>query len=478
MPYVHNWGKKNNVSPSRLLIPLSYAAILGGTATLIGTSTNLVVNGMVAEQTVFPDFTSLEIFDFTPVGLSMVLFGGIYLTLFSGRLLPSKKDPIETIKSKSREYIVEVKVTKGSQYHNKTIEDAKLRNQKGLFLVEIIRENRSISPVTPQTVLFEEDFLIFAGNTDTIADLIENNKTLQPSQLGMFSKRDKTELIEVVVTPNSGLIGKTVKNSNFRGRFDAAILAVHRNGEKIRGKIGDVILDPGDLLFLITGEDFKKRTQDSRDFYMLSNIRSIEKMPTSKSLFIVGGLLVSIVLSSLNIVPLFNSLLVFLVLLLMLKIASPKEVYKAINYNLILIIALSLALGTAMIKTGIAADVSHFFIETLRPYGIISLFIGLFLVTNLLACFITNIGAVAITFPIAISLAAQLGVDPKPFALLIAFAGAASFMTPIGYQTNLMVYGPGGYNFKDFFRIGLPLTILFMIVAVIGLTLQFGLKIN
>jgi di/tricarboxylate transporter len=478
MPYVHNWGKKNNISPSKLLIPLSYAAILGGTATLIGTSTNLVVNGMVAEQTVFPDFTSLEIFDFTPVGLSMVLFGGIYLTLFSGKLLPSKKDPIETIKSKSREYIVEVKVTKGSKYHNKTIEDAKLRNQKGLFLVEIIRENSSISPVTPQTVLFEEDFLIFAGNTDTIADLIENNKTLQPSQLGMFSKRDKTELIEVVVTPNSGLTGKTVKNSNFRGRFDAAILAVHRNGEKIRGKIGDVVLDPGDLLFLITGEDFKKRTQDSRDFYMLSNIRSIGKMPTSKSLFIVGGLLVSIILSSLNLVPLFNSLLVFLVLLLMLKIASPKEVYKAINYNLILIIALSLALGTAMIKTGIAADVSHFFIETIRPYGIISLLLGLFLATNLLACFITNIGAVAITFPVAISLAAQLGVDPKPFALLIAFAGAASFMTPIGYQTNLMVYGPGGYNFKDFFRIGLPLTILFMIVAVIGLTLQFGLRIN
>jgi di/tricarboxylate transporter len=478
MPYVHNWGKKNNISPSKLLIPLSYAAILGGTATLIGTSTNLVVNGMVAEQTVFPDFTSLEIFDFTPVGLSMVLFGGIYLTLFSGKLLPSKKDPIETIKSKSREYIVEVKVTKGSKYHNKTIEDAKLRNQKGLFLVEIIRENSSISPVTPQTVLFEEDFLIFAGNTDTIADLIENNKTLQPSQLGMFSKRDKTELIEVVVTPNSGLTGKTVKNSNFRGRFDAAILAVHRNGEKIRGKIGDVVLDPGDLLFLITGEDFKKRTQDSRDFYMLSNIRSIGKMPTSKSLFIVGGLLVSIILSSLNLVPLFNSLLVFLVLLLMLKIASPKEVYKAINYNLILIIALSLALGTAMIKTGIAADVSHFFIETIRPYGIISLLLGLFLATNLLACFITNIGAVAITFPVAISLAAQLGVDPKPFALLIAFAGVASFMTPIGYQTNLMVYGPGGYNFKDFFRIGLPLTILFMIVAVIGLTLQFGLRIN
>ncbi len=478
MPYVHNWGRRNGIPPSKLLIPLSYAAILGGTTTLIGTSTNLVVNGMVAEQTIFPGFRALEIFDFTPVGLAMVVLGGMYLIFFSGRLLPEKADPIESIKTRSREYIVEVKVGKGSRYHKKTIGEARLRNLKGLFLVEIVRENKSISPVTPQTVIFEDDFLIFAGNTDTIADMIESNKTLQPSQLGMFARRDNTELVEVVVSPNSGLIGKTVKDSNFRGRFDAAILAVHRNGERIRGKIGEVVLNPGDLLLLITGEDFKNRIQDSKDFYLLNNIRSIKKMPRLQSLLIVGGLLVSILLSALKLVPLFNSLLVFLVILLLAKIASPKDIYKAINYNLILIIALSLALGTAMVKTGIAEGVSHIFINIFKPYGIVSLFLGIFIITNLLAAIITNIGAVAIIFPIAISLASQLGANPKPFALLVAFAAAASFITPIGYQTNLMVYGPGGYNFKDFFKIGLPMTILFMIVTVVGLTLQFGLKIN
>jgi len=478
MPYVHNWGKRNNIAPSKLLIPLSYSAILGGTASLIGTSTNLVVNGMVASQTLFPAFKSLEIFDFTPVGVAMILLGGLYLVLFSDKLLPDKGDVMDSIKEKSREYIVEIKVGKGSRYHNKTIEGARLRNLKGLFLVEIIRDDKIISPVTPQTLILEQDYLIFAGNTETIADMVENNKTLQPSQIGMFAKRNKTELIEVVVSPNSGLFGKTVKESNFRGRFDAAIIAVHRNGEKIRGKIGDVKLSAGDLLLLIAGEDFKKRTQDSKDFYMLNNIRSIEKMPTLQSLLIVGGLLASIVLSSLKLVPLFNSLLVFLVILLLTKIASPRELYKAINYNLILIIALSLALGTAMIKTGIAAGVSHVFLSMFKPYGIVALFFGIFLITNLLAAIITNIASVAIIFPIAMSLAAQLGADPKPFALLVAFAGAASFITPIGYQTNLMVYGPGGYNFKDFFKIGLPMTILFMIVAVVGLTLQFGLKIN
>lgn len=478
MPYVHNWGKRNNTAPSKLLIPLSYAAILGGTASLIGTSTNLVVNGMVAEQNLFPAFKSLEIFDFTPVGISMIIIGGLYLMLFSDRLLPDKSDVMDSIEKNTREYVVEIKVDKGSPYHNKTIEKARLRNLKGLFLVEIIRGNKTISPVTPQTLIFEEDFLIFAGNTETIADMVENNKTLQPSQMRKFARRNKTELMEVVVSPNSGLLGKTVKESDFRGRFDAAIIAVHRNGEKIRGKIGDVKLFAGDLLLLITGEDFKKRTQDSKDFYMLNNIRSIEKMPIRQSLLIVGGLFASVVLSSLKLVPLFNSLLVFLVILLLTKIASPRELYKAINYNLILIIALSLALGTAMIKTGIAAGVSHVFIELLKPYGIVTLFFGIFLITNLLASIITNIASVAIIFPIGMTLAYQLGIDPKPFALLIAFAGAASFITPIGYQTNLMVYGPGGYNFKDFFRIGLPITVLFMIVAVVGLVLQFGLKIN
>ncbi|NPA35497.1 MAG: SLC13 family permease [Chlorobi bacterium] len=477
MPYVHNWGKNHGVSPSKLLIPLSYSAILGGTATLIGTSTNLVVNGMVGEQTIFPEFKSLDIFDFTPVGLSMIIIGGLYLIFASNRLLPDKRDPLDNISLASREYIVEVKVKDGSDYHHKTVEQANLRKLKGLFLVEIIRKDESISPVTPQTVIQEKDLLIFAGNTETIADMIENNKALKPSQLGMFSQRAKTSVIEVVVSPNSNLIDKTVKEASFRGKFDAAIIAVHRNGERLSGKIGEIRLRAGDLLLLITGEDFEERV-DNKDFYILGKVRNIDKMPTMQSLLIAGGLIASIVLSSLHIIPLFNSLIVFLILLFLFGVASPKDVPKTINYNLILIIALSLSLGTAMTKTGIASMASDVFVEIFKPYGVFSLFIGIFLLTNLLASVITNIGAVAIVFPVAINLAAQLGVDPKPFALLVAFAGAASFITPIGYQTNLMVYGPGGYSFNDFLKIGLPMTILFMLVATIGLILQFNLKIN
>ncbi len=343
--------------------------------------------------------------------------------------------------------------------------------------MEIIREDKSISPVTPQTVILDSDLLIFAGNIETIADMVENNKTLKPSQLGMFSKRAKTAVVELVVSPNSGLIDKTVKETGFRGKFDAAIIAVHRNGERLRGKIGEIKLIAGDLLLIITGDDFEERV-DNKDFYILNKVRNIDKMPKLQSLLIAGGLITSIVLSTLHIIPLFNSLIVFLVLLFLFKVASPKDVPKTINYNLILIIALSLALGEALTKTGIASITSDIFVDLFKPYGIFSLFIGIFLLTNLLASVITNIGAVAIVFPVAISLASQLGVDPKPFAMLVAFAGAASFITPIGYQTNLMVYGPGGYNFKDFMKIGLHMTLLFMLVTTAGLILQFNLKIN
>ena len=478
MPYVHNWGQKNNISASKLLIPLSYAAILGGTATLIGTSTNLVVNGLVAEQSIFPGFTTLEIFDFAPVGISMIILGGLYLVLFGYSLLPDNRGMKEELTEKMREYIVEVSISRNSEYHNKTVEEAKLRNLKGLFLIEIIRNGTTITPVSPQTTMLEGDLLIFAGNTITIADMIENNSNLKPAELGAFGKRNKTEVVEVFVTPNSNLLAKSVKESNFRGKYDAAIVAVHRNGEKISGKIGDVELIAGDLLLLVTGEDFMNRITDSLDFFVVDKVRSIEKMPAYQSVLIIGGLITSIVLSSLKIVPLFTSLLVFIIILILTKVASPKELYKGLNYNLIFIIALSLALGMAMMKTDIAYSLSHSFLEFIKPYGIVTLLLGIFFITNMLASVITNIGAVAIVFPISLSLAAQLGADPKPFVLLVAYAAAASFITPIGYQTNLMVYGPGGYTFRDFMKIGLPLTILFMIVTVIVLVLQFDLHIN
>jgi len=466
MPFTYNWGKRNGISVSKLLIPLSYAAILGGCATLIGTSTNLIVNGLVTDQYIIPGLRPLNIFDFTAVGLPMIIIGFFYLLLFSDKLLPVKKDVLDDVEAKTREYMVEVQIREGSDIIGKTVEEAGLRNLKGLFLVEVIRGPLTVSAVSRSTMLFKDDILIFAGDTKTIAEMIKQKSGLQLSQVGMFVRKDHTEVLEIVVSHNSSLIGKTVKETSFRGRFDAAIIAIHRNGERVTGKIGSAKLKPGDLLLILAGEDFNKRAVETQDFYLISKVREFKKMEWYKPTVMLGGLFVSVMLSAFHLVPLFVSLVVLVAVTLIMKVASPKDTVKSIDFNLLIIIALSLALGTAMIKSGLAEIIASNTIKWLMPYGKVTILTGIYFITAILAAYITNKAAVAIIFPISLTVAIDLGADPMPFILVVAFAAAANFITPIGYQTNLMVYGPGGYSFKDFFKIGLPLTFIYMVVTI------------
>ena len=467
MPYVHNWSKKNNIKPSKLLIPLSYAAILGGCATLIGTSTNLIVNGLVTDQLIVPDLKPLGIFDFTIVGLPMIILGSIYLILFSNKLLPSKTDAISKFSTQPREYLVEAQIRANSKIIGKTVERAGLRNLKGLFLVEISRGDQHFSAVTPSQLLKEDDVLMFAGDTETIAEMINSQLGLALTQVGMFAKKNHTEVVEIVISHNSTLIDKTVRQAGFRGKYDAAILAVHRNGERISGKIGMVELKAGDVLLLLVGDDFSKRTVDTNDFYLISKIREFRKLNLYQVAVLFGGLGAAIILSGLGYVSLFMALIVLMILVQFFKIASPKDIPKSIDYNLAIIIVLSLALGTAMIKTGMADIIANFIISVFKPFGALGMLFGIFMITNLLASYITNKAAAAIIFPISVSAAINMGLPPLPFILVVAFAAAANFITPIGYQTNLMVYGPGGYSFKDYMKIGLPLTLIYMFVAVL-----------
>jgi di/tricarboxylate transporter len=478
MPYVTVWSKKNGVAPSKLLIPLSYAAILGGCATLVGTSTNLVVNSLVTDQKIIPGLEPLNIFDFSYVGVPMIIIGILYLLLFSNKLLPAHKDIIDKLSSNTREFIAEVRVSKKAQYHGKTIEEAGLRNLKGLFLVEIMRDKESIKPVTPQTRLHADDILMFAGNTDTISDFVQTNEGLQLAQVGMYSRKPRTELVEVVVSYNSTLITKTVKETAFRGRFDAAIVAIHRNGERLSGKIGEMRLKAGDVLLLITGEDFAEAIADSKEMYPINTLKEFKQQPLYKNVMLVGGTLAAIILAATGVTSLFIALIALIIVLSIIGVASPKDIARSVDFNLVMVIALSLALGTAMVKTGVADTLSEYTFELLTPFGIVGVMTGIFVLTNILGGIVTNKAAVALIFPIALTLAINLQLDPKPFILLVAFAGAASFITPIGYQTNLMIYGPGRYTFKDFFRIGLPLTVLYLIAAVGGLIWQFGLRLN
>ncbi len=470
MPYVHQWSQRNNISSSKLLIPLSYAAILGGCVTLIGTSTNLIVSGMVVDQDIIPGMAPLEMFDFLWVGLPMLVLGFIYLYFFSYKLLPDRKTAIENYIENDRKFLVEAEVRKGSKLIGQTIAEGDLRNENGLFLVEVNRDDHIFQVIADDFVLEEGDLLRFAGDNQNVASLLSETSELTLPSVGMMSKLKRSQVVEIVISHNSTLITKQVKDIYFRGKYDSALLAIHRNGERIVGKMDDLKLKAGDVLLLLAGQNFTSRVQGDIDFYIISRVKELRKPERYKIWILFGGTLLAIFLAAIKLVPLFLGLLIVLAMVNILKVVSAKDLPKNIDYNLGVIIALSLALGTAMMKTGVAEMIANLIISVFLPFGRVSLLFGIFLITSALAAYITNKAAVAIIFPISITAAKNLGIDPMPFVLVVSFAAAANFITPIGYQTNLMVYGPGGYNFKDFFKIGFPLTVLYMVVTIVVLS--------
>ena len=473
LPFVHNWSKKHNESPSKLLIPLSYAAILGGCATLIGTSTNLIVSGFVQDQSIIPNLEPLNMFDFAYVGVPMLILGYIYLALFSNKLLPWNKDALSDISRSSRKFILEAQIRPKSHLKNKPLHQSGLIGIEGLFLFEIIRDKQTIKVSDEGLVLKENDLLRFAAESNNVADLLSDTSGLTFPKVGMFKHKSKTELVEVVVSHNSTLISKEVQQINFRSKFNGALIAIHRNGERLTGIIDNEKLKAGDVLLLLVDDLFEERITYSSDVYYISQIKEVRRLGVFRTTLLLGGTLVAILLSAFRIIPLFMGIMVLLLILLPLKITSPKDLHKSIDYDLIIIIALAIALGNAMLKTGVADMVANLFIGAFLPWGHVALLAGIYLVTAILAAYITNKAAVALIFPISLSLAANLDLNPMPFILVVAFAAAANFITPHGYQTNLMVYGPGRYTFRNFFRIGFPLTLLYMAGTITVLSLMY-----
>lgn len=471
MPYVNSWSKKQGVAASKLLIPLSYAAILGGCITLIGTSTNLIVNGLAVEA----GFTALSIFDFTAVGLPMLVIGIVYLMFLGGRLLPDSRESEVDVFMSDRQYFVEAIIKKGSRLIGTSAKHAGFRNLEGLYLVEIVRNERNIYPIPPDFVLEEDDALIFAGETTAVEEIKRQNLGLTLPKMVDHMAMDKTSVNEIVVSFNSSLIGKKVKETDFRARFDAAIVAIHRNGENLSGKIGDIMLKAGDVLLVFSGSDFLSRTKTNQAFYILTHTESPSPVNVYKVGAVFLSLIIAIIASAITAFPLLIALSCVLLLGLFLKIMPLSEVRKGLDFDLILLIAFGLAFGKAMINSGASIYLAEG-ISTLNHWLNPLLFLMfIFLITNVLAAYITNKAAVAILFPISVAIASELGLNPVPFILIVSFGAAANFITPIGYQTNLMVYGPGSCSFKDFMRIGWPLTLIYMIVSAFVLTKMYSL---
>jgi di/tricarboxylate transporter len=469
MPYTNSWAVKNKVAPSKLLIPLSYAAILGGCVTLVGTSTNLIVNGLAIDA----GFDPLSIFDFTAVGLPMLVIGIVYLVLFGSKLLPNTLKTSEGEESDKREFFVEAYVKAGSKLIGQSVEKSGFRALKGLYLVEVIRTETSFSPVAPNFILYEEDALIFAGETAALDDFKEGNLGLTLPKIVSRLDADKTSTNEIVVSYNSSLIGKEVKKTDFRARYDAAIVAIHRNGERLAGKIGEMELRAGDVLLVFSGSNFLSRAKNNRAFYILSHIEETEDINVKKVSLVFAALVTSVILSAVSSASLLLGLACVLLLGIFLKIMPLNEIRKGLDFDLIILIAFGLAFGKAMSNSGASVYLAEGFL-LLQNYLSPTLFLMLiFLITNILAAYITNKAAVAILFPISVAVAMQLGLNPIPFILIVSFGAAANFITPIGYQTNLMVYGSGGYNFRDFMRIGWPLTLIYMIVSSVILAVVY-----
>ncbi|MEN7549716.1 SLC13 family permease [Rapidithrix thailandica] len=472
-PYVYDWGKKHNVAPSKLLIPLSYATILGGMITVIGTSTNLVVNGFISEN----GQQILTYTDFLYLGLIVTFSGLVFLVVAGYRMLPNNQDTLDAFQEHPKEYIVETILQKSSPLVGKTVAEAKLRNLKGVYLVDILRNGETISPVSPDEKLLGRDVLIFAGDTYKIVDLFKKDNGIVLPKHGRILDQKQLNVVETVIPYNSYLSGKLVKESDFRQRYQAAIIAIHRNGERVKGKIGDMHLATGDLLLLTTSDEFFKINERTHDFFIVSRKdQTIEPESSAKIWGLRVGLLLPLLLCLFGVIEFFVALMLILLVLFVLRYINIKEIKYELDLNLIVILVCALTLGNALINSGAAELISHLMMEFLKPYGGIGILIGLFLLTVLLTSFVTNVAAVSIAFPIAYSLCAELGLHPTPYYVGIAFAASAAFMTPISYQTNLMVFGPGGYTFKDYFRIGLPLTILYSIVCISFIVLRYNIS--
>ncbi len=471
LPYVHSWGIKKDVAPSKLLIPLSYASILGGSATLIGTSTNLLVNSMAIEN----GLPSLALFDFSLVGGTMMFIGILYLIIVGPHILPEHTEYLQQIVDQPKKYFIETKVKPNSPLVNKDIEGANLRNLKNLFLVEIIRNEEQIFPISPDEMIKAEDTLIFTGNTAAISDIQNPAFGLSFPKDNAIKVDPSTNIAELIVAPNASISNRVIRETAFRGRYDAAIVAVHRNGERLSGKIGNIRLKSGDVLMVLTGSDFFKRVVSNNDFYIISKTTDFTNINFAKGLFVLIGILIAIVLAALGIMSLFKSLLILCGGILLFNIIPRNELLRNIDFNLVFLIGMGLALGKALVNSGAAQLIADGLLNISEPLGTIGLLGILFLTTNFLSAYMINKAAVAITLPIAATLAISLDVPHQPLILAVAFGACASFLTPISFQTNLMVYGPGGYSFKDFLKIGFPLVLIYMLVCIGLLSFQYNL---
>ena len=436
-------------APSKLLIPLSYAAILGGTLTLIGTSTNLIINSFVEDA----GLPSLNFFTPTLIGLA-VLVGGVLILIPLSYFLPSYDDGSQD----DLPYFLEARVEPGSPLVGRSVSENNLRALRKLFLAEVIRDGKTTASIDPDFILQARDRLLFCGDVESVA-------TLQEIQgLTLFGQHhlNGQSFVEVVVSSSASFCNKTLKTSQFRDRFDAVVVAIRRGHERLEGGLGNITLTAGDTLILVPGKRFEEqRQQHNKEFVLMNDLDSSAKLDADKSTFVLLGFASVIGLSLADVVPIIKGLAGFLLLLVAFGVVQLGELRRRFPVDIVVIVGSALSIAQLMISSGLSERMGLMFMEAFNGWGVFGALVATYFMTLVLTELVTNNAAAALSFPIGYSMAVGYGVDPMPFIMAVLFGASASFISPYGYQTNLLVYSVGNYHLTDYLRIGIPISIVY-----------------
>ncbi len=459
LPTIREWCVKYKISPSKVLLPLSYFTIFGGACTLIGTSTNLVIAGFYFQQ--FKE--QLPFFSFAILGIPTAIIGIIYIITIGHRLLPDHKDQFSTTKSMIKKYLIEMTVKDDASFIGNSIEEIGFHELENLFLFEVKRGDRIFSSVSKGFVLDAKDTLVFSGEQEGILALQKIEGLSTPLHPNSLEIGDDARFIEVVISPSSPLVGRSINDLWFSSRYNATVLAMHRNGTNLMTNFSGLPLKEGDTLLLLATLGFRRMWQNSTDFLLVSSIRH-DVFDKKHRGIAFGVLFAMILLPALGILPIVITSLLAVVTFSALKLIKPKSALNGINWEVLLTIGGAFGMSIAIRESGAATLLVS---QLKNILGTASPQVALIIIavaTSLVSEFITNNAAAALIYPIAIELAQSLGVSPIPFVMVLAIAASASFSTPIGYQTNMMVYGPGGYKYTDYIKVGLPLNLIFTLI--------------
>ena len=463
IPAIHAWSRKIRIPPSKLMIPLSYTAILGGTLTLIGTSTNLVVNGQYQALTGEAGFS---LFSITAVGVPVAAAGLVFIWFFLPKWLPDRSD--KQAFGNLREFTLEVTVDMHGPLVGKTVAQAGLRHLERVYLVEVERLGTIVTAVPSEEILHGGDRLVFAGDTQAISDLLRINGIIASPENGhsgtLNKDRAERRLVEAVVSPHCAALGRNIRDAKFRDRYGAVVLAVARNSERVKGNLGTIRLKAGDTLLLEARPAFVTRQRYNKDFLLINDLDA--ETPRHERAWLSWAILVGVVAAAgFGFISMLNAALIGAGLMIITGCCSVSQAEKSLDLTVIITIAASFALGAALQKTGVAQFIASNIIEL--SSGIPWLMLVLtYVAVSLLTETITNNAAAVLMLPIVLEMSEKAGLNNEPFVFAIMMAASASFATPLGYQTNLMVYGPGGYRFSDFLKVGLPMNVFIGAVTV------------